>query len=207
MEQHEAITLQETTVSNLIYLCLCIWPCVHLFLAFIIPTWIGGGGGLSFPKMCGSTGLWSMGTDYWIVCWYSTWTCYPNYCVCNSLVSGCYGWKSLFNLEIQETQKHAPFPPHNDPNSSTFKVPILNNNSDCQVLTNETIQSSMLCAGGEGRGTNKVRWEYLDWELNSPACSQGDSGGPLTVEEGGVHTLEGITSHGLSTNPLIKVDP
>ena len=87
------------------------------------------------------------------------------------------------------------------------QVPILNNNSDCQALTNETIKSSMLCAGGEGRGTNKVRWEYLDWELNSPACSQGDSGGPLTVEEGGVHTLEGITSHGLSTNPLIKVDP
>ena len=45
----------------------------------------------------------------------------------------------------------------NDPNTTTFQVPILNNNSDCQILTNETIQSSMLCAGGEGRGTNKVR--------------------------------------------------
>ena len=45
----------------------------------------------------------------------------------------------------------------NDPNTATFQVPILNNNSDCQILTNETIQSSMLCAGGEGRGTNKVR--------------------------------------------------
>ena len=28
--------------------------------------------------------------------------------------------------------------------------------------------------------------------------SQGDSGGPLTVEEGGVHTLVGVVSHGES---------
>ena len=27
---------------------------------------------------------------------------------------------------------------------------------------------------------------------------QGDSGGPLTVEEGGVHTLVGVVSHGES---------
>ena len=41
--------------------------------------------------------------------------------------------------------------------SVILQVPILTN-SDCQlrVLANETIQDSMLCAGGEGRGTNKV---------------------------------------------------
>ena len=163
---------------------------------------LDSGGHLSFLKKCGYS-LWSIRTELFVGNQLKP--VIPS--IVGVLVSGCYRWKSLFNLEIQQTQKHAPFPPHNDPNSSTFKVPILNNNSDCQVLTNETIKSSMLCAGGEGRGTNKVRWEYLDWELNSPACSQGDSGGPLTVEEGGVHTLEGITSHGLSTNPLIKVDP
>ena len=30
---------------------------------------------------------------------------------------------------------------------------------------------------------------------------QGDSGGPLTVEEGGVHTLAGVVSHGESGDP------
>ena len=35
---------------------------------------------------------------------------------------------------------------------------------------------------------------------------QGDSGGPLTVQHNGVHTLAGITSHGLSEIPHIKVD-
>ena len=34
---------------------------------------------------------------------------------------------------------------------------------------------------------------------------QGDSGGPLTVDEDGVHILVGVTNHGLSENPLIKV--
>ena len=34
---------------------------------------------------------------------------------------------------------------------------------------------------------------------------QGDSGGPLTVEEDGVHTLVGVTSHGLTEYPQIKV--
>ena len=34
---------------------------------------------------------------------------------------------------------------------------------------------------------------------------QGDSGGPLTVEEDGVHTLVGVTSHGLSAILQIKV--
>ena len=39
-----------------------------------------------------------------------------------------------------------------------FQVTILGQ-SDCQgkVLGNETIQSSMLCAGGKGKGTHKVR--------------------------------------------------
>ena len=34
---------------------------------------------------------------------------------------------------------------------------------------------------------------------------QGDSGGPLTVDEDGVHTLIGVTSHGLSEISQIKV--
>ena len=34
---------------------------------------------------------------------------------------------------------------------------------------------------------------------------QGDSGGPLTVDEDGVHTLIGVTSHGLSESPQLKV--
>ena len=49
--------------------------------------------------------------------------------------------------------------------STTIQVPILSNRG-CQesLLGNETeIQSSMLCAGGEGRGTNKVGSKYLDW--------------------------------------------
>ena len=33
-------------------------------------------------------------------------------------------------------------------------------NSDCQALPNTTIQNSMLCAGGEGNGTNEVRYFY-----------------------------------------------
>ena len=39
----------------------------------------------------------------------------------------------------------------------SIQVPLLTN-SDCQtkVLGNETIEESMLCAGGEGTGTNKV---------------------------------------------------
>ena len=88
--------------------------------------------------------------------------------------------------------------------SVILQVPILTN-SDCQlrVLANETIQDSMLCAGGEGRGTNKVGWNL---DLCFSTHSQGDSGGPLTVEEDGIHTLAGITSHGLSKTPDIKVD-
>ena len=35
---------------------------------------------------------------------------------------------------------------------------------------------------------------------------QGDSGGPLTVVQDGVHTLEGVTSHGLSKENHVKVD-
>ena len=34
---------------------------------------------------------------------------------------------------------------------------------------------------------------------------KGDSGGPLTIEENGIHTLAGITSHGFSTN-YVKVE-
>ena len=77
----------------------------------------------------------------------------------------------------------------------------------------------MLCAGGEGSGTNKVKYnctfqglEYrrqgiykkVSWR-NLNLFRQGDSGGPLTVEEDGVHTLAGVTSHGLSETPQIKV--
>ena len=43
-----------------------------------------------------------------------------------------------------------------------IQVPILSN-IDCQALaSDETIESSMLCAGGGGRGANKVGWQYLD---------------------------------------------
>ena len=44
-----------------------------------------------------------------------------------------------------------------------IQVPILTQ-MECQekVQGNETIESSMLCAGGEGSGTNKVGWEDLD---------------------------------------------
>ena len=43
--------------------------------------------------------------------------------------------------------------------TSVRQVPI-QSNSDCQekVLGKETIESSMLCAGGEGSGTNKVKY-------------------------------------------------
>ena len=58
---------------------------------------------------------------------------------------------------FKQTQKHAPFPPTMLMILPQSQVPILNNNSDCQALTDETIKSSMLCAGGDGRGTNKVR--------------------------------------------------
>ena len=46
---------------------------------------------------------------------------------------------------------------------SPIQVPILTQ-MECQekVPGNETIESSMLCAGGEGNGTNKVGWEGLD---------------------------------------------
>ena len=46
---------------------------------------------------------------------------------------------------------------------SPIQVPILTQ-MECQekVPGNETIESSMLCAGGEGCGTNKVGWEGLD---------------------------------------------
>ena len=37
----------------------------------------------------------------------------------------------------------------------TFQVSILTNDH-CQDKSNETIHSSMLCAGGNGTGTNKV---------------------------------------------------
>ena len=42
-------------------------------------------------------------------------------------------------------------------NTYPCQVPILSN-EDCQakVLGNETIENSMLCAGGDGIGTNKV---------------------------------------------------
>ena len=66
----------------------------------------------------------------------------------------------------------------------------------------------MLCAGGEGSGTNKVKYnctfKKVSWR-NLDLFRQGDSGGPLTVEEDGVHTLAGVTSHGLSETPQIKV--
>ena len=61
----------------------------------------------------------------------------------------------------------------------------------------------MLCAGGEGRGTNKVGWNL---DLCFSTHSQGDSGGPLTVEEDGIHTLAGITSYRLSTTSHEKVN-
>ena len=41
--------------------------------------------------------------------------------------------------------------------------------------------------------------------FQSISFCQGDSGGPLTVDEDGVHTLAGVTSHGLSEFPQIKV--
>ena len=43
-----------------------------------------------------------------------------------------------------------------------IQVPILTQ-TECQekVQGNETIESSILCAGGEGSGTNKVIWEDL----------------------------------------------
>ena len=81
-------------------------------------------------------------------------------------------------------------------------------NSDCQDLPNTTIQSSMLCAGGQGNGTNKVGDAVFEGDLQdviSTSYFQGDSGGPLTVEKNGVHILEGVTSHGLSKYNHIKV--
>ena len=44
----------------------------------------------------------------------------------------------------------------------TFQVSILTN-SDCQkkVPANETIQTSMICAGGSGSGTSKVGLTYF----------------------------------------------
>ena len=68
----------------------------------------------------------------------------------------------------------------------------------------------MLCAGGDGSGTNEVNLsrgrisETRNVQL-IPIFRQGDSGGPLTVDEDGVHTLAGVTSHGLSETPQIKV--
>ena len=44
---------------------------------------------------------------------------------------------------------------------SLIQVPILTQ-VGCQEKANETIESSMLCAGGEGCGTNKVSWEDPD---------------------------------------------
>ena len=41
---------------------------------------------------------------------------------------------------------------------SLIQVPILTQ-VGCQEKANETIESAMLCAGGEGCGTNKVSWE------------------------------------------------
>ena len=42
-------------------------------------------------------------------------------------------------------------------------------NSDCQekILGNETILPSMLCAGGEGIGTDKVNEEIIESERES----------------------------------------
>ena len=47
-------------------------------------------------------------------------------------------------------------------NRYPWQVPILSN-EDCQakVLGNETIENSMLCAGGDGIGTNKVNYDWI----------------------------------------------
>ena len=47
-------------------------------------------------------------------------------------------------------------------NRYPWQVPILSN-EDCQakVLGNETIENSMLCAGGAGSGTNKVNYDWI----------------------------------------------
>ena len=42
-----------------------------------------------------------------------------------------------------------------DMNTNKSQVRILSN-GDCQGFTNTTIHSSMLCAGGEDKGTNEV---------------------------------------------------
>ena len=49
-----------------------------------------------------------------------------------------------------------------DVNTNPWQVPILSN-EDCQakVLGNETIENSMLCAGGAGIGTNKVNYDWI----------------------------------------------
>ena len=49
-----------------------------------------------------------------------------------------------------------------DPFFSNFvKVPVLSN-TDCQGLAgNEKIQNSMLCAGGEGQGAQKVSGKHV----------------------------------------------
>ena len=95
----------------------------------------------------------------------------------------------------------------NDQSSTTkptIQVSILTNDH-CQDKSNETIHSSMLCAGGNGTGTNKVGYSlhlksslfWLAWK--------GDSGGPLTIIKDGVHVLAGITSFEPSMMPQNKV--
>lgn len=105
-----------------------------------------------------------------------------------------------------------------------MQVPILSV-KECQgKMAKHNIKTSMLCAGGQGRGTSTVSVRFIKlynrslrfWPQPSrifllsfcPVCLfsilqfQGDSGGPITSLQNGSHILAGITSFGEWNNEV-----
>ena len=69
-----------------------------------------------------------------------------------------------------------------------------------------TKQSKSQCSVPVGKAQELTRLALKILQFASIVNGfKGDSGGPLTIEENGIHTLAGITSHGFSTKH-VKVE-
>ena len=134
-------------VSNWIYLCLCILHCAHLCLVLIIPPWIVGV--ISLPKMCGSIGLWSMGTELNL----------------SSQLLGCYSWGSWF-LDVLGEKVSSTFNKHKNMHPFLHQCWWFFHNPRFLFWTTtaiaklwQTKQSKAPCCARVERAVAPIRWD------------------------------------------------